>query len=571
MDNSIRELINQAVDETISRDDFERLQNLLEEDSEVRQAYLRTVRLVHALGEYSSSSKQRESSGIQTEQSNAVGSSMKNGALGRLTLGKLALAASILVIVGAAAFWGGRGYQNNLGNTVAQNPVANGSSDNQRPDLQQEETQIAGHATLRRAVDLSWASDSSRMLEGDVLTAGRLAFAAGIVEIDFFSGATLIVEGPAELDIESDWSVRVVEGKLRAIVPNAARGFIVKAADSQIIDLGTEFAVQVDDSTAQVEVIDGEVELRGGKHDGKHLLTGDYEALQGRVPAGKLASSLSSLSDLQRRKLEADQASSQRWRDFAKKFESDERVIANYPIAELNEGREVPNHSFRGKQFNGLMVGPVNKKSSRFGASSGGLGFSRPGARVRTRIDGEFTAFTFSTWVRIDNLSHRYNALFMADGYENGEPHWQIRDDGAMMISVMVDETEEVRHFNKIDQQVVRDAGLHRVYYTPPIWDISKSGHWFHLAAVYDPVGKKVRQYVNGKEVSSHEIEDKYLIESLRIGPAEIGNWGQPFRKTPWFAVRNLSGTVDELTIWNAALSGDEILEIYEEGKPVGY
>ena len=159
----------------------------------------------------------------------------------------------------------------------------------------------------------------------------------------------------------------------------------------------------------------------------------------------------------------------------------------------------------------------------------------------------------------------------MGDGYENGEPHWQIRDDGSLMFSVMVDDSQDVTVVNEFDEQAVKDAGLHRVYFTKPFWDRSKSGQWFHLAAVYDPAKRRVNQYVNGELLSSQEIEDKFYISKLRIGPAEIGNWGQPFRDTPWFAVRNLNGTIDELAIFNAALPGDEIADLYQQGKPLGY
>ena len=78
-------------------------------------------------------------------------------------------------------------------------------------------------------------------------------------------------------------------------------------------------------------------------------------------------------------------------------------------------------------------------------------------------------------------------------------------------------------------------------------------------------------QYANGKQIGNQEIIDKFHIDTLRIGAAEIGNWGQPFRKTPWFSVRNLNGTIDELAIFNAALTSEEITDLHENGKPLGY
>jgi len=188
------------------------------------------------------------------------------------------------------------------------------------------------------------------------------------------------------------------------------------------------------------------------------------------------------------------------------------------------------------------------------------LEFRRPGSRVRVNIPGEFSAFTFATWVRIDSLDRTYNALFMGDSYETGEPHWQIREDGALMLSVMVDDTEP-------NPGSPNDAGLHRVYYSPPVWEMSMSGQWMHLASVYDPEKRAVSHYVNGKQISTQKIIEKFHIETLRIGNAEIGNWGLPFREDPWFAIRNLNGRMDEITIFRAALSEEEVAALYQASR----
>ena len=203
------------------------------------------------------------------------------------------------------------------------------------------------------------------------------------------------------------------------------------------------------------------------------------------------------------------------------------------------------------------MAEPVDGRWPGFKSA---LEFHRPGSRVRVNIPGEFSAFTFACWVRIDSLDRQYNALFMGDGYETGEPHWQIRNDGSMMLSVMVDDT-------KPNPGAPNDAGFHRVYYSPPMWDLSMSGQWLHLASVFDPTGRTVSHYVNGREISSQEIEDRFLIQTLRIGNAEIGNWGLPFRQDPWFAIRNLNGRMDELAIFRAALSPEEIADLFETSR----
>lgn len=568
MDDSIRNLIFQAIDQTISAEDFERLQDAIEQSDEVRTEYLTAVRLCESLSEIAAAED------VATDNLNPALAQepsdfrLLNWKSNRPHAGsnwplRLVIAGAFPVVFAIAFMFGVRdGAQHQK--PIVDNGEATGVEIS-------PESVIAGHATLRRSVDVRWTENADSYRDGDVLPAGLIKFDGGVAEIDFFCGATLIVEGPATLDVESDWSVRVANGRLRANVPPAARGFVVKAAGSEIVDLGTEFAINVGAENAHVEVIDGEVELRGGEHDGSHLVTGQRRWLKGTDGGENSLIGLSTIGDVQRRRDTAQTQRFAQWKTHSQRLRNDERLIAYYPIVESRTDRQVANEAISGSELNGQFVGLVGRVAGRFGKGSSGLEFDRPGSRVRVRIDGEFQAFTFACWVKIDSLEHRYNALFMGDGYENGEPHWQIRDDGCLMFSVMVDDNQQIEHFSKVEQRVVNHAGLHRVYYSEPFWDISKSGQWFHIAAVYDPVGRQVVQYVNGEELSRQEIIDRFHISTLKIGPAEIGNWGQPFRKTPWFAVRNLNGAIDELALFNAALNHDEIRTLYEQGRPLGY
>lgn len=163
--------------------------------------------------------------------------------------------------------------------------------------------------------------------------------------------------------------------------------------------------------------------------------------------------------------------------------------------------------------------------------------------------------------MRIDSLSRLYNALFMGDNYNTGEPHWQIREDGKLMLSVMVDDTKE--------PMKPGDRGFHRLYYSPPFWQESMSGKWLHLASTYDPLRREVAHFLNGVELSREQIPDKFHIATLRIGAAEIGSWGLPFKANDaQFAVRNLNGRMDELAIFNAALTATEIKALHAAGTP---
>jgi len=563
-DPLFEQLMSEWLDGRIDQQASDQLQQRLRESSDDRQAFIAMTQVDAGLREL----VDRGDGGNDRAEPTPLGGPAVFASFSATNIKqnawmRMATAAAVLLMVGAAAYWLGNGSR--VGQTASLGPEQ--STDDLYTNSQGEAT-IAGYATLRRAAGVRWADGAKAFREGDVLPAGELVFDEGLAEIDLFCGAGIVVEGPARLNLVSDWVVRLDQGRLRANVPPAARGFVVKTDDADIVDLGTEFALDVRDEHVRVEVIDGEVELRGGQFDGSLLTTGEGLSLKGQQQSGAPLDAM--LSDDAFGKQHAD-AQAQRfaqWLQTSEQLRSDDRLLAYYPIAangrSLN-GRSVLNTAVTGEDLDGRLVGSVTRREGRFGPSSEAIAFERPGSRVRVRIDGTFEAYSFACWVRIDSLKNRYNALLMGDGYENGEPHWQIRNDGKMMFSVMVDDREDPTRDN------VTLGRLHRVYITEPIWDVSKSGRWMHLAAVYDPASRRIRQYANGELVSEQEIEDKYHIGELRIGPAEIGNWGQPFRKTPWFAVRNFDGSIDEMAIFSAALSHREVHDLYEAGKPVGY
>ena len=178
---------------------------------------------------------------------------------------------------------------------------------------------------------------------------------------------------------------------------------------------------------------------------------------------------------------------------------------------------------------------------------------------MRIQIPGEFSSLTFACWVKIDSLDRWYNSLFLTDGYNQGEPHWQILDSGQLFFSV--------RH--RPDGDDPNDKlPPHQKVLSPPFWKPSLSGRWLHLATSYDADGGRVTHYLNGKTLHEENIDERLVVSTTRIGAASIGNWSIPTRPDEEFAVRNLNGTIDEFAIFDATLSPQEIREMYENGSP---
>ncbi len=562
MNDKLQTQIFAALDGTIDPPDFEQLQRTLEQNAEARQLYLECIELFESLGE-------AEPVDTDFAKASLPPAVSRNTSFGQYPVW-FSAAAALLLICSLVAFGIGR---RSMTGVRAMSGVLAADDGSVTSEPKGGETMVSGHASLRRTLDVRWATGTTPFQSGDLIPEGQLKVDEGIIELDFFCGASLVVEGPAELDIQSDWELTCHLGRLRATVPPAARGFVINAAETKIVDLGTEFALDVTSENARVEVIDGEVEIQHPSIDPERLITGQDKWLLGRQSTARTVSEVATPEELQQRQADQQRRSLRRWLAASNALRNDKRLIAYFPIesaadADPTDARRVSNAARAGPAGDGYLIGSVLRSPGRFGQSSTGLEFDRPGARVRVRLDGDFSAFSFVAWVKIDSLQHAYNALFMADGYENGEPHWQIDSEGRMMFSVMVDDRAEVTHYSPVEDAIVRGAGRHRVYRTPPIWDLSKSGRWMQLAAVYDPLSMRVRQYVDGEKVSDVPIEPDWLVKQLHIGAAELGNWGQPFRKTPSFAVRTLDGTIDEVAIFDAALSDQEILDLYQAGKP---
>lgn len=421
-----------------------------------------------------------------------------------------------------------------------------------------EEATSQGVALITRLVDVSWGDGQEPLEVGDALSPGRFEIASGYAQLEFFCGATVILEGPAELDLQSPLLARVRRGTLRAQVPPAARGFSLEVEEMTVVDLGTEFGLSVTDQGASVQVFDGEVELQQPETD-KRLLTAG-EALLRNIDGSYQAAEISPDSFLDIDKLASraqgqQDARYERWRSWSGKLRRDARLITWYAFDEQGSwSRRLSNSQApTNAELDGAIVG-ARRVDGRWSAKSS-LEFKQPGDRVRVQIPGEYRSLTFSCWVKIDSLDRWYNSLFLTDGYNKGEPHWQILDSGQLYFSVRPVERGE------------QGPGDFKAL-SPPFWKPSLSGRWLHLATVYDVAGASVTHYLNGEVLSTDQVPQEKLVERTRIGKASIGNWSVPTQPDSSFAIRNLNGSMDEFALFADALTDKEIKEIYSNGKP---
>ncbi|HLJ93503.1 MAG TPA: LamG domain-containing protein [Gemmataceae bacterium] len=118
-------------------------------------------------------------------------------------------------------------------------------------------------ATAVKLDNVEWEPGEGLQPEvGGIVTAGRLHLRSGRLTLAFFSGVLLTMEGPADVELRTMDRVFCQQGKLRARVPLGAEGFTVLAPGYEVVDLGTEFGLNLTPGRpADLMVFKGEAAL----------------------------------------------------------------------------------------------------------------------------------------------------------------------------------------------------------------------------------------------------------------------------------------------------------------------
>jgi hypothetical protein len=405
-----------------------------------------------------------------------------------------------------------------------------------------------GVAMVSDTLDADFAETAVR--SGDTIAPGKLTLNKGLAQIEFFSGATVLIEGATQIEIISAWEARCLIGRVRVHVPPAAKGFLMHAPDVKLEDLGTEFALNVTGKDSAVHVFEGEVIAHTKEKPPASLKEG---MTLGQTDAGFVP--IGDVHDLVRQRQELRHAE---WQEWSQEMCKDPHLVAYYTFKHWPDDRwdrlvksyAIPPQ----KQRAGGAVGAKWTQGRWPGKDA--LEFKRPGDRLRLNLDGSYTALTFSAWVKVDSVDKKYNSLLLTDGYDNGEPHWQIYQDGSLMFSIIYR-----------PDGITRGGDWNQIYYSKPVFGPDSLGRWHHIAVSYDNQSGQVIQYFDGAEVSREVSKLHQAGRPITYGPCELGNWGLPTQGHQ-FPIRNLNGAIDEFAIYSAVLSAAEIQSIFENGNP---
>ena len=366
---------------------------------------------------------------------------------------------------------------------------------------------------------------------------GTYELKEGMVHLRFTSGADLVIEAPARFELVDAMRARVHWGQVRSIVPPTAKGFTIATEGVDFEDIGTEFGLRVERGTgaSAMHVFEGQVNVRkpgsgavmesvegGGSVAYRHGVSEPLGALR---PGEFIA---------------PGSIGFQRWKSQGGESLRDPGLIAYFPFArDPQQPALLHNVASTGGMASGTIHG-AHWVSGRWPGKDALL-FDRLSDFAELEIPGEFAELTVAVWVSIDRLDHTFNALFDSNGWESGDFHLQVQRSG----------------FPYVD---VRDGAVHGS--GQGFGSAIPMGQWSHVAAVLSLRAQTARVYVNGNLSYERPLQKEAV---LRPGLCRIGNW---LPRGEYEPVRAFSGRMDELAIWNRALSQKELQIQVERGRP---
>ena len=417
-------------------------------------------------------------------------------------------------------------------------------------------------AVLSEVSSAVW--DSPRGLrKGKALEPGVLKLRSGMIGLTFFSGTHVMVEGPADLEILTEASMRVNRGTLQIVCPEVASGFILLTPNGLVTDQGGVFGLVVDDTGVdEITVVEGVVAMRGlaetvatelGTHGSASIGTSGRVSLHEsptRVRGNIFAKTIHA----------REQQRFEKWRKVSGQRAGDESLLV---YLRMLDDVDSTSHLLQNDGGNpaASASAPIIAANWVAGRWPGkrALQFQSAEDRARISIKGRYPQVTFAAWIRMTDFQRPFNVLFMSDRLSGdpvteGEVHWQFSQEGGFRFAVRP--SREFAIGKKMDGRFHRawtEGGLHP----------SDHGTWRHLATSYDANQKIVVHYLDGREFSRHLLAEGL---PLSFGRATIGNTS--YATDQYWGPRQLGGAVDEFAIYSRILDAAEIQNFYQEGKP---
>ncbi|MCK5000448.1 MAG: FecR domain-containing protein, partial [Anaerohalosphaera sp.] len=415
-------------------------------------------------------------------------------------------------------------------------------------------------AALTRDINAEWIDEDSVLEEDGGVRAGKLKLVKGMAQIEFYGGAQIILQSPAEVEFISQDKIFISSGKLVARISRDAIGFIVDTPDAKTLDLGTEFGVEVSRGCTEVHVFQGEVAIYPGDSEDKILIEQgqakqvDYNGAVKDLPAKEQIFVRADEFDVNF--MSSQGSAYHRWLSYNYQLDHDRDMVAHYTF-ECEDGKSdvlLNRAPATVKKLNGILGSTSHSKpdwvQGRWPQKTA-LKFERDrDQRITIPVNNSLSIsgpITIAAWVQFPNEDMGGHLVSHRDMFK---VNYQLSYDGSHYAYSKLESELQFRRYCS------SDSGGAKGFLSPK--RSIQSDQWYLVAVTHD--NHTVRFYINGTLLSSEEYEfhAEPVDAELVIGDVNI----------PGFEQKRFNGTIGELAIFKRVLSGQEIARMYEAGKP---
>lgn len=371
---------------------------------------------------------------------------------------------------------------------------------------------------------------------------GEFGLEEGIAQLNFRNGAEVVLNGQCNFEIISDDHIVLHQGKLWAYCPPQAHGFKISVpGDKDVIDIGTEFAIEVNEAgAAQLQVFDGAVEIH--TPDWPVVTLREDHALEWakdeKPNSSKFADPIHFVT--------SDTIVQRRFENYQNSLLDREDLLAYYDFAEM-ETAQAQNLAFNSPtDSNAQLLGTLSTRGRNDDSQAIMFPLESSRGEINLQDSSPLQSFTTVMWIKADAFTGGHMSLINSDDWKINSTHFQIYRDGSLESSLF--------------GGIVTRTKSHTV----------TLGQWHQVATTWDLSNKKVSIYCDGEQMKTwSSTRDEFPLWSLKeahLGKMTLGHWDSVdhHNKTQ----RNFKGSIDEVLIFSRAFNADEIEALYQQGRP---
>jgi len=394
--------------------------------------------------------------------------------------------------------------------------------------------------------DAQWSTTPKQL--GDMVYNEEIILTRGQVTLTYNHGAEIKLEGPVHYKLINLDLANLAYGQLAAKVPEAAQGFTVEAPKAAIVDLGTEFALNVDKAgKSQIYVYDGEVSSSLLGPDGNSLLNASLYENDGLVidseneTVNKLNGNVDFIRVNTKRSNELLISS-----DYIEAVKSD-NPVAYWRFENSTDGLVKNEMS---SSYTGELMQEAKTENNTLSLTKGKIGaFFVKEAFHGINKDG----YTIELWL---NAMERGTDMSLASLMP---PEPEKRKFRHLAYTQLMAKQTSLRHkpFDfRFSHRYPATSSLGKNIFADEAY---VPGKWYHFVAVKDKNSFKL--YLNGqlKQSLADKANNDALPYLFYLGKID------PIRD-----MRQFIGQLDEVALYNKALSPEEINEHFSKAQIKG-